>query len=404
MGLIKAITGAIGGELADQWLEVVKPVDLNNGVLFTKGALFRNSDSRSSNKSYTDGVISNGTIIHVPENTCMLLVDGGKIVSTSAEAGYFKVDNSSSPSIFAGELGESFKEAFNRFKFGGTSPRDQRVYYVNLQEMRDIKFGTSNPLMYHDSTYDLDLEVRTHGHYSIKVKNPILFYMEAVSKSEDKYTIEDFTGQYQSEFMEALQVSISNLSISGTRISHLPSKQTELSSHMSEVLDDKWEELRGIEIISVGINTITYTEDSKEILNQRNKGAVLSDPNIRQGYVQGSIARGFEAAGSNEAGSGNTYMGMGMGMGAAGGMFGEMTKANQEQIMNEQNQRKDETQAMAGSWTCVECSTNNTGNFCSECGSKKPEQKPGGFCSNCGYKFEGDKPKFCPNCGNSTEA
>lgn len=407
MGLIKAITGAVGGALSDQWLEVVKPIDLNNGVIFTEGALFRNDDRRSSNTKSTDGIISNGSIIHVPENTCMLLVDGGRIIGTSAEPGYFKVDNSTAPSIFAGQLGEAFKETFERFKFGGSTPLNQEVYYVNLQEIRDIKFGTSTPLMYHDSVYDLDLEVRTHGHYSIKVIDPILFYREAVAKNENKYTVEDFTQQYQSEFMEALQVSIANLSISGTRITHLPAKGSELSSHMDQVLDDKWKSLRGIDIISVGINAITYTEDSKAILQERNKGSVLSDPNIRQGYVQGSVARGFENAGSNEAGAGNTFIGMGMGANAAGGMFGEMTKANQEQIQQE-NQRISESQSnqnhqMAGSWTCAECNTNNVGNYCSNCGNKKPEQKTGGFCSNCGFKFEGEKPKFCPNCGNNNQ-
>lgn len=400
MGLIKAITGAIGGTLSDQWLEVVAPEDLSEGVLFTRGILIRN-DKRSSNTKGTSDVISNGSIIHVPENTCMLLTEGGKLLGVSAEPGYYKVEDSQSPSIFSGKLMDAVRDTFERFKFGGGTPKSQKVYYVNLQELRNIKFGTSTPLMYHDEVYDLDLEVRTHGHYSVKVEDPILFYKEAVSKSENKYTIEKFYEQYQSEFMEALQVSISNLSIEGTRITHLPSKGSELSSHMSEVLDDKWRELRGMVIVSVAINAITYTEDSKEILNERNKGAVLSDAKIREGYVQGSIARGFENAGKNESGAGNAYIGMGMGMNTSGGLFGEMSRSNNEQIKAEIYNKvlSSESSNTNNVWNCLECETQNSGNFCSNCGTKKPELKQS-FCVNCGIKFEGETPKFCPNCGN----
>lgn len=402
MGLVKAITGAISGGLADQWLEVVEPSNLTEGVILTKGKLIRKG-SRSTNRHGTTDLISNGTMIHVPENTCMLLVDGGKIISVSAEAGYFKVDNSTAPSIFAGNLGESFKDTFKRFIYGGETHYKQQVFYINLQEIYNIKFGTSTPLMYHDSIYDLDLEVRTHGHYSIKVIDPILFYREVVSKGDDIFTIKKFNEQYQSEFMEALQVSISNLSIQEVRITHLPGKGSELSTHMAEVLDERWTTKRGIEIYSVGINAITYTEDSKAILNERNKGAVLKDASIRQGYVQGAMARGFENAGKNENGAVNTFMGMGFGMNAGAGMFGEMSKANQEQI-NQQNQAQQASQntTIAGSWTCPDCNTINAGNFCSNCGTKKPEQKAGGFCGNCGFKFEGEVPKFCPNCGTKT--
>ena len=258
--------------------------------------------------------------------------------------------------------------------------------------------------MYHDAIYDLDLEIRTHGDYSIKVKDPIRFYLEAISKSQDKLTTDNFNEQYQSEFMEALQTSISNLSVNGVRISHVPSKGSELSEHMSNVLDKKWEEVRGIEIVSVGINAITYTEDSKEILKERNKGAVLSDPNVRQGYVQGAMARGFEAAGSNESGTGNTFLGMGIGMNTAGGMFGEISKANQEQIQQQNaqsaNNMNQNPTASTEMWKCQNCGSDNTGNFCFNCGEKKPERTTGAFCSNCGFKFEGETPKFCPNCGN----
>ena len=402
MGLLKVIKDAVGGTLAEQWQETINPSNLSSGVIMTSGSRFREDSNRISNTKGFSDVISNGSIIHVPENTCMLLVEGGQIVSTSAEPGYFKVDNSTSPSIFQGELGKTFKDSFERFKFGGVTPRQQKVYYINLQEIRDIKFGTANPVMYYDASYGLDLEVRAHGNYSVKVVDPILFYKEVVNKGSSLFTTEEFENSFHSEFMEALQAAISNLSIEGIKISQLPSKGRDLSGHMREVLDNQWMDTRGVEIVNVGINSIFYTEDSRSILMERNKGAILQDPSVRQGYVQGSIARGFESAGKNEAGSANAFIGMGMGMNSAGGFFGDMTRSNQEEINNQIKQQNQQTNTN-DTRTCEECGSLNAGKFCSNCGNKKPEVQKATFCSNCGYKFEGEKPKFCPNCGQAQE-
>ncbi len=53
------------------------------------------------------------------------------------------------------------------------------------------------------------------------------------------------------------------------------------------------------------------------------------------------------------------------------------------------------------SWKCS-CGSVNTGNFCPNCGNKKPEAAAPKFCPNCGQSFPdpANPPKFCPNCGN----
>jgi len=100
MGIFKAVTSSIGGALADQWLETIEPSQMDNSTLVSYGTFVRKGDSRGSNKRGTEDVISNGSIIHVPENVYMLLVDGGKIISASDEPGYYQVDNSRAPSLF----------------------------------------------------------------------------------------------------------------------------------------------------------------------------------------------------------------------------------------------------------------------------------------------------------------
>ena len=165
---------------------------------------------------------------------------------------------------------------------------------------------------------------------------------------------------------------------------------------MADELDDNWNKLRGIEVSSVGVASISYDDESKELINLRNKGAMLSDPSVREGYVQGAIARGMESAGSNPQGATGAFLGMGVGMGTTGGFMSAASQTNREQMVREAEMRERQAaQAQeADGWLCT-CGTKNTGKFCSECGKKKPEEKSSWTCS-CGNNCTG---KFCPECG-----
>ena len=214
--------------------------------------------------------------------------------------------------------------------------------------------------------------------------------------------VNEINAQYLSEFLEALQTAINQMSADGTRISFVTSKSRELGKYMAGVLDEDWGKLRGMEIQSVGIASISYDEESQKLINLRNKGAMLSDPTIREGFVQGSIASGLEAAGSNANGSMAGYMGMGMGMQAGGAMMGAASQANLQQMQMQQPSPHQQApspaqsgvngQAQAG-WTCA-CGNVNTGKFCSECGKPRPA---GPWTCTCGTVNSG---KFCSECGS----
>ncbi len=421
MGIIKAIGQAIGGGFADQWLEVMEPDDMGDKTVFTSGVRIR----KGQNTKGTDNTVSNGSVIHVYDNQFMMLVDGGKVVDYTAEPGYYKVDNSSLPSMLNGELGESVKETFNRIKYGGQTPTMQKVFFINLQEIKGIKFGTRNPINYFDNFYNAELFLRAHGTYSIKITNPLQFYAEAVPRNRDHVEIDEINEQYLAEFLEALQSSINQMSADGTRISFVTSKARELGKYMADTLDEEWNHMRGMEIQSVGIASVSYDEESQKLINMRNQGAMLGDPTVREGYVQGAMARGLEAAGSNANGAMAGFMGMGMGMSAAGGMMGTASQTNLAQMQMQQNQQAAQGTASGTTnevgWTC-ECGHVNTGKFCSECG--KPAPVPAGewtcecghvntgkFCSECGKPAPAaewtcecgtvNKGKFCSNCGKA---
>lgn len=396
MGIIKAIAGAIGGGLADSWLEVYESDSMQDATVFTTGVKVRKDDRRSSNTKGTEDTVSNGSIIHVYDNQCMLLVDGGKVVDYTAEPGYYKVDDSSMPSLFNGQLGASVKETFSRVKYGGVPSGKQQVFFINLQEIKGIKFGTRNPLQYYDSFYNSELFLRAYGSYSIKITDPLKFYAEAVPRDAKRVDIQDINEQYLNEFLEALQAAINQLSAAGERISFLPSKGRELSRYMAVTLDEGWRQMRGMEVQAVGIASISYDEESQKLINMRNQGAMLSDPSVREGYVQGAMARGVEAAGSNSAGAAQAFMGVGIGMNAGAGMAGAFSQANQQQMQQMQQQ--------AAGWTCA-CGAKNPESmrFCGMCGAKKPEPKPepkaeAEWTCACGAKNPASM-RFCPQCG-----
>ena len=421
MGIIRAIGQAIGGTLADQWLEVIEADDMSDKTVFTSGVLIR----KGQNTKGTGNTVSNGSIIHVYDNQFMMLVDGGKVVDYTAEPGYYKVDNSSLPSLFNGQFGDSLKDSFNRIKYGGQTPTAQKVFFINLQEIKGIKFGTRNPINYFDNFYNAELFLRAHGTYSVKITNPLQFYAEVIPRNADRVEIDEINEQYLSEFLEALQSSINQMSADGTRISYVTSKARELGKYMSTTLDEEWNQTRGMEIQAVGIASVSYDEESQKLINMRNEGAMLGgDASVLRGMAVKNLTEGVRDAGSNAGGG---FMGVGMGMqqfntsmeglnAMTAGMAGTQPQAAPQQAAAPQ-----QTAAPANSWTC-ECGASNTGKFCSECGKPAPAPanswtcecgtvNTGKFCSECGKPAPAaewtcecgtvNKGKFCSNCGKA---
>lgn len=403
MGLIKAALQAAKGAAADQWLEVIEPQDMGGHTVLTQGVRMR----RGANIKGDSHVVSNGSVIHVYENQFMILTDGGKIIDYTAEPGYFTVDNSSAPSMFDGQFQDALHEAFARFRFGGATPVSQRVYYINLQEIKGIKFGTRNAVNYFDSFYNAELFLRAHGTYSIRITDPVKFYAEVIPKNASQVEIEEINEQYLSEFLEALQASINQMSADGVRVSFVTAKSRELGKYMADTLDEDWKKARGMEVQSVGIASISYDENSKRLINMRNQGAMMGDPSIREGYVQSAVAAGMQAAGSNPNGSAAGFMGMNMGMNAAGGFMNGASASNLQQMQMNQAVRQPEAwqgrmpqpdpsqsggQQQSTEWTCS-CGAVNQGKFCSECGSPRPRLE---WICGCGTVNQG---KFCSECG-----
>ncbi len=406
MGLISAGLGAIGGTLADQWKEFFYCDALERNVLMVKGQ--KRVSGRSSNTKGNDNIISNGSVIAVADGQCMLIVEQGKIVEVCAEPGEFIYDTSTEPSIFYGKLGKGildlFKTIGKRFTFGGDPGKDQRVYYFNLKEIMDNKFGTANPIPFRvvDSklALDLDVSLRCSGVYSYKITNPLLFYTNVCANVTDRFTRDQIDSQLKTEFISALQPAFGKLSDLELRPNQIIQHNTDLENAMNEALSAKWGELRGIEVVSVALGSVTLPEEDQELIKQAQRAAMMRDPNYAAATLTAAQADAMKTAAANQGGAMTGFMGMGMAMNA-GSNAANLFAMGQQNQQNQQNQQPpaQPAQPAPGGWTCT-CGQTVNGNFCPHCGTKKPEPQPGWTCA-CGSVNQGN---FCPNCGNKRPA
>ena len=412
MGLIKAAMGAAGGVMADQWKEFFYCEALPSDVLAVKGQ--KKTTGRSSNTRGDDNIITNGSAIAVADGQCMLIVEQGKVVDFCAVPGEYIYDTSTEPSIFSGDLGDSIKNVFSnigkRFTFGGEAPKDQRIYYFNTKELTGNKYGTPSPVPFRvvdqRAGIDIDIGIRCFGEYSIRLKNPVLFYTNVCGNVSEDYKTENIAGQMKTELLTALQPAFAKISEMGIRYSALPGHTLELADALNEQLSSKWRDLRGMEIVSFGVSSVKANEEDEQMIKELQRNAAFMDPTRAAAHLVGAQGEAMKAAAANTgAGPAMAFMGMGM-AGQAGGMNAQnLFQMGQQQQMQQQMQQAAQpapAPAVQG-WTCSCGQSGITGNFCPNCGSKKPEPKPAAdsWKCSCGATVTG---KFCPECGSPRPA
>ncbi len=399
MGLIKAAMGAVGGVMADQWKEFFYCDSLTQDILVAKGQ--KRTSSRSSNTSGEDNIISNGSTIAVNDGQCMIIVEQGKVVDICAEPGEYTYDTSTEPSIFTGDLKENIKAVFerigHRFTYGGDTGKDQRIYFFNIKEIVGNKYGTPSAVPFRvvdrNVGLDVDISIRCFGEYSYRLTNPILFYTNVCGNVTDVYNRSEIDSQLKTELMTALQPAFAKISEMGIRYSALPGHTQEIADALNDVLSKKWGELRGIEVVSFGVNSVKASEEDEQMIKELQRNGALRNPTMAAAHLVGAQADAMRTAAANEGAMGAAMGFMGMNMaGNAGGMNAQNLFA-----MGQQSPAQQQAQPADG-WTCACGHQGNTGKFCADCGKPKPEaQASGAWTCSCGKT--GNTGKFCAECG-----
>ena len=400
MGLIKAAIGAVGSTLHDQWKEVISCENMDNDTLMKQVT--------------TDtGVITKNSLIRVMPGQCAVIMQNGKVLDASAVEGDYTFDESTSPSFFAGQFGDVFKEMWQRFTFGGDAANRQSVFYFNTKEILDNKFGTANPVPFQDWSHPvpnqmtggvlpLAVKVKCFGKYTFKIADPALF-MKEVAGTAVEYKKDQIVEQMRSEVVGTFQNVLNELGTEKYKVPvlELPSQTEEIKQIMdSKVFDDQIRR-RGLTIVGFIIESVTLDEKSEEYINNY---ILSANAQMQQGTLVGSYSQAVKDAANNANGAAAGVMGIGMMNMAGNGVFGAATQnaaagaaASAQAVSQQQAQQATQPvqETKKDTWKCPKCGKENDGKFCNECGEKKPEAAK---CSNCGKELPAGT-KFCPECG-----
>ncbi len=363
MGLIKATVNATLSTLKDTWKDYFVCESLNQDILMIKGE--KKGSTGLFSKSQDD-IITNGSGIVVNEGQCALIIEDGKILEVAAETGYYTFDSEKSPSVFDGGfkgISDTFKELSKRVTFDGHANTSQCVYYVNTKEIMQNLFGTATPIPFrvidNNIGLDIDISIRCNGEFSFKIVDPLLFYTN-VAGNKEVYLKSDIINQLKSEFLTALQPAFATISANGVRYSEVPMHAIELADALNEHLSSKWGALRGIEVVSIGINSISTSKENEEMIKNIQKSAVYRDPSMAAATLVGAQADAMRDAAKNQAGAFTGFMGMNMANQSGGVNAAELFTMGQKQ--------------------------NQVNAFCPKCGN--PVGADDLFCSKCGNKLK----------------
>lgn len=366
MGLIKAAVGAIGSTLHDQWKEYIKCEDLGQEILMKR-------------VSTPNGVISKDSAIQVSPGQIAVIFQNGQILDATAEAGIYTFDQSTSPSFFAGQFGEVFKEMWTRFTYNGATNKEQAVFYINAKEIMDNKFGTPAPIPFQDWSHPipnqmtntvtpLRVEVKCFGKYTFKISNPAVF-MSRIAGTADEYRKDAIVEQMRSEVIGAFQNVLNELGTEEhkTPVLELPSSTDEIKAAMDAKVFDQPIRDRGISLVTFVVESVTLDEESEKKIDNYE---LSSNSYMQQGTLTGAYAQAVKDAANNAGGAANGFMGIGMMNMASGGMMGgAVTNAFNHQASNN---------------ATVTNTTGGAGAFCGNCGNPT---NGGNFCTNCGNKL-----------------
>lgn len=276
MGIFDAAFDSIGGVLADQWKDIVTAPAFDEHTVVAPGIRKNSQNGRGANRGAED-ILSNGSLIFVPEGTASFVFSQAGIEQVITTPGSFEYRDGQASLFDEQDRREKgigrilLDEAAERVGFSGMSADEKRVAFVNLHEIRGLRFGTRGPLAYNDLFYGADLEVYAYGSFSVQVSNPELLVRNFLPANVFSYSLDDPKARTQllAEFLHSFISAVNALSAS-YRISQLPSQANTIAAQIVSEDDNAgtWEARFGLKLVSVAIENIEFSEQSRELVRQ----------------------------------------------------------------------------------------------------------------------------------------
>ncbi len=260
--------------------------------------------------------------------------------------------------------------------FSGETPFKAEVYFVNMREFVDQKWGTPEAIALRDKDLGM-VRLRAFGTYSMQIADPQLFVNKIVG-TQGLYE----TGQIQNFLRGIIVARLTDLlGESGKSLFDLPRLYDEIAAGTKAKAQDDFAAL-GIALKTLYLGSISPTEETAKAIDERAAMGAIGD---MRAYMQFKAARAMTEAAKAPGGTAGAGVGLGAGVGMGAAMAQMMTQAMQP------------GQQPAATITCPNCGAQIPAGskFCNQCGAKIGG---GVTCPQCGAQVPPGS-KFCPNCG-----
>jgi membrane protease subunit (stomatin/prohibitin family) len=320
--------------------------------------------------------IKNDAQLIVRESQAAVFVFEGQVADVFTP-GKYSIDGGNTPIL--SKLGA--------WKYGFNSPFKSEVYFVNVKQFTDKKWGTANPVMMRDADFGM-VRLRAFGTYSLRVADPATFVKE-IAGTNAHFEVEDIEGQLKRAIVSSFSDSLGELKIPAL---DLAAKYEELGSTLRGKINEDFKSF-GIEVTKFYVENISLPPEVEAAIDKRSSMGALGDANR---YMQFQAADALRDAAQNEGGGAGLGAGLGAGFAVGNQMVGAFSG------VGGQPQQGGGGQTSTATVPCPACGKPNAPGikFCGDCGGKMEiAQVP---CVKCGHMLK-EGAKFCNDCGSSQE-
>ena len=342
MGFIRAALSAGLNSFNDSKFKeaVVLPDHVSSDVMAIKGQLLtKDPDGGSRQSNQNTGLLTDGSVVIVPQGYVAVLVNNGTFLGDVLDAGSHEWRAGDNAWLLEkGGIKGTWENFKNRFSFGGQVITRQEIIFIRMQPIVGNKFGTQNAVEYFSERYQQLLNIRFYGLFDIKVADPVLFYVSSISQQiedHNPFTIQDIAqGTLRQNISPKIAIAIAKYTNeNGVDIYSLNANQDTFNEVAKQEVNKVWTGLYGIEATNILLEDLSYDQESLEIVRKLDSELVAMKYNTIEIEERRARNEALIAAANNEGNGNGMNMFMGMNLGQTLG--GQLTQQAQPTSPNQ---------------------------------------------------------------------
>ena len=324
MGFIRAALSAGLNSFNDSKFKeaVVLPDQVSADVMAIKGQLLtKDPDGGSRQSNQNTGLLTDGSVVIVPQGYVAVLVNNGTFLGDVLEAGSHEWRAGDNAWLLEkGGIKGTWENFKNRFSFGGQVITRQEIIFIRMQPIAGNKFGTQNAVEYFSERYQQMLNIRFYGLFDIKVADPVLFYVSSISQQIEEhkpFTLQDIAqGTLRQNISPKIAIAIAKYTNENrVDIYSLNANQDTFNELAKQEVNKVWTGLYGIEATNILLEDLSYDQESMEIVRKLDSELVAMKYNTIEIEERRARNEALIAAANNEGNGNGMNMIMGMNLG-----------------------------------------------------------------------------------------